>query len=371
MAQKDYYEILGVSEKASDDEIKKAYRRLAKKYHPDSNPNNKMAEEKFKEVAEAHEVLSNPQKRKQYDQLRHMGQRGFTGFEGSKGFEDIFAGRRGKGRTFSFEDLGGFGDFGDLFSNIFDMGETTRRKRWGPQKGRDLYAEVEIPFDIAISGGKTAIELKKEEACPVCGGTGAKPGTSLSTCPECGGSGMVSFAQGAFAVSRPCPRCLGRGKIISIPCPQCGGRGQSFARKRILVNIPAGINDGTQLRLRGQGQPGTAGGPSGDLIVKVNVGKHRFFERRGKDVYCKIPLNIAQATLGSKIRVRTIEGKVNLRIPPGTQSGTKFRLRGRGVEMNGSRGDQYVEVFVEIPQNMSEKQKRLMEELAKESGLKH
>ena len=365
MAQKDYYEILGVSEKAGDEEIKKAYRRLAKKYHPDANPNNKMAEEKFKEISEAHDVLSNPEKRKQYDQLRQMGQRGFTGFE------DVFTGRRGKGRTFSFEDLGGFGDLGDMFSSFFDLGETTRRKRWGPQKGADLYAEVEIPFDQAISGGKTAIELKKEETCSVCGGTGAKPGTSLSTCPECGGSGMVSFAQGAFAVSRPCPRCLGRGKIISTPCPQCGGKGQTFATKRILINVPAGINDGTQLRLRGQGQPGSGGGSAGDLIVKVNMEKHRFFERRGQDVYCKITINIAQAILGSKIRVRTIDGKVDLKIPPGTQSGTKFRLRGKGVEVNGSRGDQYVEVFVEIPKKMSEKEKKLMEDFAKESGLKH
>ena len=368
MAQKDYYEILGIGENATGDEIKKAYRRLAKKYHPDANPNNKMAEEKFKEVSEAHEVLSNPQKRQQYDQLRQMRQRGFTGFEGS---EDIFSGRRGKGRSFSFEDLGGFGDMGDLFSKIFDMGETTRRQRWGPQKGTDLYAEVEIPFDLAISGGKTTIELRKEEACPLCRGTGAQPGTSLSTCPECGGTGMVSFAQGGFAVSRPCPRCLGRGRIISTPCSQCGGRGQVFGKRRISISIPAGINDGAQLRLRGQGQPGTAGGSAGDLMVKVNVGRHRFFERRGKDVYCTIPINLAQATLGSKIRVRSIDGRVDLKIPLGTQSGTKFRLRGKGVEVNGSRGDQYVEVVVDIPRKLSEKQKKLMEEFAKESGLKH
>jgi molecular chaperone DnaJ len=371
MAQKDYYEILGLSENASDQEIKKAYRRLAKKYHPDANPNNKMAEQRFKEVSEAHDVLSNPQKRKQYDQLRKMGQGGFTGFEGFKGYEDVFSRRGAKGRTFTFEDLGGFGDLGDLFSNYFDMGEASRRKRWGPQKGADLYAEVEIPFDLAISGGKTPIELKKEEACPTCGGTGAKPGTTMSTCPECGGSGMVSFAQGGFAVSRPCPRCLGRGKIISTPCPQCGGRGQILHTKRILINIPAGINDGAQLRLRGQGQPGVAGGPAGDLIVKVKVGRHRFFQRRGKDIFCRVPINLAQASLGSKIRVRTLDGKVDLKIPPGTQSGTKFRLKGRGVEADGSKGDQYVEVLVEIPRNLSEKQKKLMEEFAKEGGLRH
>jgi molecular chaperone DnaJ len=371
MAQKDYYEILGISENASDQEIKKAYRRLAKKYHPDANPNNKMAEQKFKEISEAHDVLSNPQKRKQYDQLRKMGRGGFTGFEGAKGYEDIFSRRGGKGRSFTFEDLGGFGDLGDLFSNFFDMGETTRRKRWGPQKGADLYAEVEIPFDLSIFGGKTPIELKKEETCPTCGGTGAKPGTTMSTCPECGGSGMVSFAQGGFAVNRPCPRCLGRGKIISTPCPRCGGRGQTLTSKRILVNIPAGINDGAQLRLRGQGQPGVSGGPAGDLIVKVNIGRHRFFERRGKDIFCRVPINLAQAALGSKIRVRTLDGKVDLKIPPGTQSNTKFRLKGKGVEADGIKGDQYVEVLVEVPRSMNEKQKKLMEKFAKEGGLRH
>ena len=374
MAQKDYYEILGVSENAGDQEIKKAYRRLAKKYHPDSNPNNKMAEERFKEISEAHDVLSNPQKRQQYDQLRRMGQSGFTGFEGpegARGFEDLFRGRGGQGRSFRFEDLGSLGDLGDLFSNVFDMGETTRRRRWGPQKGADLYAEVEIPFDLAISGGKTPIQLKKEDACSACGGTGAQPGTSTSTCPQCGGSGMVSFSQGGFAVSRPCPRCLGRGKIITQPCSACGGRGQTLASKKILINVPSGIGDGAQLRLRGQGQPGIAGGPSGDLIVKISVGRHRFFERKGKDVYCKVPINIAQAMLGTKIRVRTIDGKVNLKIPPGTQSGTKFRLSGRGIQANGSKGDQYVEVVVEIPKDLTQEQKRLMEEFAKQGGLKH
>jgi molecular chaperone DnaJ len=371
MAQKDYYQILGVSEKASDDEIKKAYRRLAKKYHPDRNPNNKMAEEKFKEVSGAHDVLANPQKRKQYDQLRRMGSAGFTGSQGFQGFQDVFSGRRGKKTGFSFEDLGGFGDLGDLFSSIFDMGETSRRQRWGPQRGTDLYTEVEVPFDLAVSGGKVPIELRKEEACPACAGTGAKPGTTPTTCPECKGSGMVSFSQGGFAVSRPCPRCLGRGTIISAPCPRCGGRGQSSARRRLSVNIPSGIGDGAQLRLKGQGHPGSAGGPAGDLILRVRVEPHRFFERRGKDVYCRVPINIAQATLGTKIRVRTLDGKVDLKIPPGTQSGTKFRLKGKGMEVNGSRGNQYVEVSIEIPKKMSEKEKKILEEFAKESGMKH
>jgi molecular chaperone DnaJ len=368
MAQKDYYEILGVSENATPDQIKKAYRKLAKRYHPDANPGNKAAEEKFKEVSEAHEVLANPEKKRQYDQLRQMGKRGFAGGEG---FEDLFQGRTGRGRTFTFEDLGGMGDLGDLFSSFFDFGERTRQQRWGPQKGADTYAEIEIPFDQAISGGKTLVEIQREESCKVCGGSGAKPGTKLSTCPDCGGTGMLSFSQGAFAVQRPCPRCYGRGKIITEPCPQCGGKGQTLGRKKISINIPAGIHDGAKLRLRGQGQPGIAGGQPGDLIVKVNIGEHRFFERKGSDICCKVPINVAQAILGSKIRVRTIDGKVDLKIPPGTQSGTKFRLRGRGVKINGARGDQYVEVIVEVPKKINDKQKKLMEEFAKETGLKY
>jgi molecular chaperone DnaJ len=368
MAQKDYYEILGVSENSTPEQIKKAYRKLAKKYHPDANPGNKAAEEKFKEVSEAHDALANPEKKRQYDQLRQMGKRGFAG---AGGFEDLFRGRAGRGRTFTFDDLGGPGDLGDLFSSFFDLGERTRQQRWGPQKGADMYAEIEIPFDQAISGGKTIIEIKKEETCPVCGGSGAKPGTKLSTCPECGGTGMLSFSQGAFAVNRPCPRCYGRGKIITAPCAQCGGRGQTLGRKKISINIPAGINDGAKLRLAGQGQPGTAGGPPGNLIVKINIGEHRFFERKGSDIFCKVPINVAQAILGSKIRVKTIDGKVDLKIPAGTQSGTKFRLRGRGAKVSGSRGDQYVEVVVEVPKKISAKQKKLMEEFAKQTGLNY
>ncbi len=369
MAQKDYYEILGVSDKATDLELKKAYRRLAKKYHPDANPNNKMAEEKFKEISSAYDVLSDPEKRKQYDQLKQMGQRGFTG--GAEGFEDIFSRRGGKGQTFSYEDLGGFGNLSDLFSSFFDMGETTRRQRWGTQKGGDMYAEVEIPFDLSVSGGNTTLEFRKEETCPVCGGTGSKPGSRQSTCPDCGGTGIISFSQGGYAVSRPCPRCMGRGKIITTPCPQCGGRGQILAGKKLQIKITPGISDGTQLRLRRQGQPGTGGGLPGDLIVKVNVAEHQFFERKGKDIYCRVPINIAQAILGSKIRVRTINGKVDLKIPPGTQSGTKLRLKGKGMEENYARGDQYVEVVVEVPEKINEKQKKLLEEFAKEAGLRY
>ncbi len=367
MPQKDYYKILGVSESASADEIKKIYRRQAKKYHPDANPGNKAAEEKFKEISEANEVLSNPQKRKQYDDLRKFGAGGHSGYEG---FDfDRFG--KGTGRTFSFEDLGDLGGFSDLFSSFFDRGERTRQKRWSAQKGQDLYAEIEIPFDLAISGGKHTFEIRKEDACPVCHGSGAQPGSKVSTCPQCGGTGTVSFSQGAFAIQRPCPRCFGKGKIVSQPCSTCGGTGEILGSKRITIKIPQGVENGTNLRLRGQGQPGISGGLAGDLIVRINISAHRFFERKGADIFCKVPINIAQAMLGSKIRVRTIDGKVDLKIPPGTQSGTRFRLKGRGVKMNGIRGDQYVEVQVEIPKRMSEKQKKILEELAKDIGLRY
>jgi molecular chaperone DnaJ len=367
MAQKDYYNILGVSENASTDEIKKAYRRLAKKYHPDANPGNKAAEERFKEISEANEVLGNPQKRKEYDQLRKFGGGGPHGFEGFD-FEGF---RRGTGRKFSFEDLGGLGGFSDLFSSFFDRGERARQRSWSAQKGQNLYAEIEIPFDLAISGGKYTFGIKKEDTCPVCHGSGAQPGSKITTCPECGGTGMVSFSQGAFAIQRPCPRCFGKGKIVSQPCSTCSGSGEVLGSKRIAIKIPQGVEDGTNLRLRGQGQPGISGGPPGDLIVRINVSAHRFFERKGADIFCKVPINIAQTILGSKIRVRTIDGKVDLKIPPGTQSGTKFRLKGRGVKMNGIKGDQYVEVHVEIPKNMTSKQKKMMEELAKDIGLNY
>ena len=367
MAQKDYYEVLGVAKDASPEAIKKAYRRLAKKYHPDANAGDKGAENKFKEISQAHEVLSDSQKRKQYDQMREMGARGSGGFN----FEDAFRGRGGKARTFSSEDLGGFGDFGDIFSSIFDLGGRTRQERWGPQKGEDLYAEIEIPFDQSISGGRTVVNLKKEESCQSCRGSGAKPGSKIQTCPECRGSGMVSFSQGGFAIQRPCPRCYGRGTMISELCPTCGGNGQIAVDRKIAINIPAGIEDGTKLKLKGQGNPGISGGLAGDLIVTIKIGGHRFFTRKGNDIYCQIPINIAQAVLGSKVRVKTIDEKVDLTIPAGTQSGTKFRLKGKGVRNGGKAGDQYVEVKVDVPKNLSAEDKRLMEQFAKKTGMKY
>jgi molecular chaperone DnaJ len=380
MAQKDYYQILGVAENASPQEIKKAYRRLAKKLHPDTNPDDPQAGEKFKEVNEANEVLSDPKKRKQYDDLRHFAQAGYGrgGFQQGFDFEDIMSqfGRRGAtapgGHTFTTEDLGGLGDLGDIFSHIFDRGGRFRQQRYGPQKGQDLYAEVEVPFDVAAKGGSSVISVTKEDACDRCAGTGAEPGSKVEPCPQCGGSGMISVSQGAFAVSRPCPRCYGRGEIVSEPCAKCGGSGQVTARKRLSVKIPQGIPDGGKIRLRGQGQPGSSGGPPGDLIIKVKVAPHRFFRRQGADIYCDVDINLAQAVLGSKLRIRTLDGRrALLKIPPGTQPGTTFRLKGLGVDTDTRRGDQLVTVKVKLPNDLSDHDRKLFEQLAGSLNLKH
>lgn len=382
MAQKDYYKILGVDEKASPDEIKKAYRKLAKKFHPDTNPDDAQAAERFKEANEAHEVLSDPRKRKQYDDLRHFAHAGYgpggfqQGFRQGVDINDILSQfrRKGGGRagTSGQEDLGGFGGLGDIFSSIFDRGQRFRQERYGPRGGQDLHAEVEVPFDVAAKGGSTVITVSREDACDRCGGRGAEPGSKVEKCPQCGGSGMVSVSQGAFAVSRPCPGCFGRGEIVAEPCTKCGGTGQAPARKRLSVKIPPGIGDGQNIRLRGQGQPGSSGGPPGDLIIRVTVTPHRFFKRKGANIHCDIDINLAQAVLGSKVRVRTLNDKhAMLKIPPGTQPGTTFRLKGLGVKTDSRVGDQLVTVNVEIPVKLASEDKKLFERLAESLGLKH
>ena len=391
MAQKDYYQTLGVGESASADEIKKAYRRLAKKYHPDSNPGDPKSADRFKEINEANEVLSDPRKRKQYDDMRHFASAGYGGGAGGtyQGFDinDLLgqfargAGRGGqgaqggqggqRGQTFTFDDLGG-GGFGDIFSSIFDRGGRFRQERYGPQQGEDLYAEVEVPFDLAVKGGKTMISVTKSSACDRCSGTGAEPGSKVTACPQCGGSGMIPVSQGGFAVSRPCPRCYGRGEIVSQPCARCAGSGQVSGLKRLSITIPKGLDDGGKIRLRGQGQPGTSGGPPGDLIIQVKVAGDRFFTRRGANVYCDVRINLAQAVLGTKIRVRTLgDKKALLKIPPGTQPGTTLRLKGLGAEVGGKVGDQMVTVNVEIPRNLDAESRKLVERLAESLDLKH
>jgi molecular chaperone DnaJ len=398
MAQKDYYQLLGVAEAATTDEIKKAYRKLAKKYHPDSNPDNARAADKFKEINEAHEVLSDPAKRKQYDDMRRFASAGYGGGGAYQGFDinDLLGqfaraggrggaggagggggagGRRGGAaadQAFTFEDVGGLGDFGSIFSNIFDRGGRYRQERYGPQQGEDLYAEVEVPFDLAVRGGKTVVTISKNDTCDRCRGTGAEPGSKVAKCPQCGGGGMISVSQGGFAVSRPCPRCYGRGEIVAEPCVRCGGVGQVQAVKRLSVTVPKGIDDGGKIRLRGQGQPGASGGPPGDLIITVNVAGDRFFTRRGANIYCDVRINLAQAVLGSKIRVRTMgDKKALLKIPPGTQPGTTFRLKGLGAEAGGKTGDQMVTVNLEIPTHLDAESRRLFEQMAGRLDLKH
>ncbi len=368
MAHKDYYKTLGVTEKASLNEIKNAYRRLAKRYHPDANPDDKAAEERFKEVSAAYEVLSDPKKRQQYDQLRQFGPGAFQGFDANRGFQG-WDFKQAPGGSFSFRDLGGLGGFGDLFGDLFDLGSRTRQARYGPRKGEDLHFEIKVPFDMAISGGKTIINVPREEVCPVCSGSGATPGSPTSVCQDCGGQGFISMAQGGFAINRPCPRCYGRGTIISQPCQNCNGVGQIKSSRKISVHVPAGITAGDKIRLRGQGLPGTGGGPPGDTILTVRVGEHAFFRRRGRDILCRVPISVVQAILGDRIRVKTIDGKVQLKIPPGTQPGTILRLQGKGVSVDGKRGDQLVTVDVSVPKRISEKQKRLLEEFAHEADL--
>lgn len=373
---KDYYQVLGVPETATPEEIKKAYRRLAKQYHPDANPDNPQAAERFKEIGEAYAVLSDATKRKQYDQVRKNPFAGFAGMGQRAGG----AGARGpawqqQGGSFSFEDLGDMGGLGDIFSSIFDLGKRRRgrsERAAGAERGRDVEYVVEIPFATAARGGKLPITVPVTEECATCGGTGSAPGTKPQTCPECKGSGTISFGQGGFAVSRPCPACLGRGTVPSQPCPTCGGQGQVREQRQIVVTVPAGVDNGSRLRLSGQGERGPGGGPPGDLLLTFRVKPDSFFRREGLDLYSTVPINVAQATLGSKIRVRSVDGKkVALKIPPGTQSGTRFRIPGQGVEKADRRGDQYVQVKIVVPPKLSEGQEDLMRQFAEMTNLKY
>ncbi|MFO8173070.1 MAG: J domain-containing protein [Longimicrobiales bacterium] len=377
-ATKDFYEILGVKEKASPEEIKKAYRKLAKRYHPDANPDDPAVAERFKEIGEAYSVLSNPEKRKQYDQMKRLGAFGFDRGGGRGPYARPgpgygTTGGPGQG-TFSFEDLSGFGSgLSDLFSTIFERG---RREpgapRRGPSQGRNVEYLVEVSFETAVRGGRVTIDVPITEECASCGGSGAAPGAGSKTCPECRGSGTVSFGQGGFAVKRPCPACMGRGIIPERPCPSCDGTGTVRQNRKIQVTVPKGAEDGSRVRLSGQGERGRSGGKPGDLIITFKVKPHRFFRRSGLDLEVTVPINIAQATLGSKIRVRTVDGKkVMLRIPPGTQSGTRFRIRGQGVQRDGRVGDLFVEVKLEVPETLSGEGKRLMEALAEDAELRY
>ena len=356
--QRDYYQVLGVPETATTDEIKKAFRKLAKLHHPDRNPNNPQAADRFKEINEAHDVLSDAAKRKKYDQLRRYGAFAGGGGGGRRGPGD---GDSGGGTDFDISDLGSFGGLGDIFSSIFG-----RRGAKEPE-AEEIETTVAIPFRVAALGGKVPITLTMSEVCPTCAGKGAAPGATISTCPECKGRGTISFGQGGFAVNRPCPVCRGKGTVPSQRCGTCQGSGEVRVEKHINVTIQPGTEDGLRIRLKNQGAKGR-----GDVIVQIQVEADHFFRREGVDVICVVPITLAQAMLGSRIKVKTLDGKkVVLKLPPGTQHGQKFRIPGQGIEKNGRRGDQYVEVHVEIPERLTEEQQDAFKAFAEKAGLKY
>lgn len=357
MSKRDYYKILGVTENATTEKIKKAYRKLAKEYHPDAHPGDKNAEERFKEISEAYGVLSDTKKRQQYDQMRKFG---FAGTGPGGGFDihgfdlsDISGGftRSGHRRTrqpggFFEEDFFGFGGVGDLFSQFFARENGFRQRGYGPEKGQNIRAKLEIPFETAAVGGQTVISINKEETCSLCSGSGAKGG-KIEVCPECHGNGTITMTQGAFSVSRPCPRCLGKGQIIKERCQLCSGTGKVIQNRKIAINIPPAIENGKNLRLTGQGNPGINGGPAGDLVITIQIGKHHFFKRKALDVYCEVPIEKNMAQKGSKVRVKTIYGeKVELKVPPNTDNGKSFRLKGMGIKSKNAEGDQFVRIKV-------------------------
>ncbi|MEQ2442701.1 molecular chaperone DnaJ [Pseudoflavonifractor intestinihominis] len=355
--KRDYYEVLGVSKSASDDEIKKAYRKLAKQYHPDLNPGDKTAEAKFKEVNEAYEVLSDKDKRAKYDQFGHAGVDPNFG-----------AGAGGPFGGFSGADFGDI-DLGDIFGSFFGGGfggGSSSSRRNGPMKGDTLRAGVTITFEEAAFGCEKEIILNREESCDTCHGTGCEPGTTAEICPNCRGTGTVRIQRGGgaftFATTTTCPKCGGTGKIIHQPCKTCNGSGSVRKQRKITVKIPAGIDNGQAVSLRGQGGAGRNGGPAGDLIISVTVRPHAFFKRDGTSVYMEQPVSFLQATLGAELEIPTIDGKVKWTLPEGTQPGTTFRLRGKGIpSINGrGRGDQFVTVQVQVPRNLSREQKEAL-----------
>jgi molecular chaperone DnaJ len=383
MAQsKDFYNVLGVSSTASQDEIKKAYRKLAKKNHPDANASDAKAAERFKEISEANNVLSDPAKRKQYDEMRRYGAfdgaaAGFGGGRSRAGGAGGFGGGRSRAgeQTINFQDfdIGGLGGLGDLFSSMFGGGEAREASRpRGPERGDTVEASLDIPFRTAARGGKVPIELEVREECPTCHGTGAAPGAQLKICPECNGRGVISFGQGGFAVNRTCPVCLGKGQVPTEVCPTCHGTGEVRVKRKVVINVPPGVDTGSKIRLKGQGGKGTANGPPGDLVITFNVQPDKFYSRDGLDVIAKVPLNIAQATLGTKISVKTLDGKkVAIKIPPGTPSGKRFRVRGQGIQKGDKKGDLIVEVSIAVPEKLSEEQERMMKDFADSGGMKY
>jgi molecular chaperone DnaJ len=354
----DYYKTLGVDKKATAEEIKKSYRKLARQYHPDRNPGDKQAEARFKEISQAHDVLGDPEKRKQYD-------------SGS----GAFASGAGPGGGF-----GGFGNFdfdassmGDILSNLFGGSTSGRRVRTKPrsEKGNDLEAQVSISFDQAVSGAQVPLQIPMHETCPTCHGTGAKPGTAPSVCPRCEGRGIETQGQGMFSISQPCSRCGGTGTVIEDPCPTCAGAGAVRTIKRLRVNIPAGVRDGSRIRLAGKGEPGRNGGPPGDLYLITHVDASPLFKRKGDNLEVEVPLSIPEALRGAEVQVPTLSGTKTLRVRPGTAHGTVQRLRGEGppkLSNTSDRGDIHYRFVIDVPQKLSKEQEQAVEELSKTMG---
>jgi molecular chaperone DnaJ len=351
VSKRDYYEVLGVERESTEQQIKSAYRKLALKHHPDRNPGNNEAEDRFKEAAEAYAVLADREKRSLYDRFGHAGVSGSS----SGGIDPTI-----------------FADFGDIFAGLgdaFGFGDIfgARRRRGGPQRGSDLRYDLEISFDESAKGAETTIQIPREESCETCKGSGAAPGTSAETCSQCKGSGQLRYQQGFLTVARPCPNCRGTGKTIAKPCQICRGAGRVGRDRKLTVKIPPGIATGQRLRLSGEGEHGTAGGPPGDLYVVVHVQDHHFFQRDGDDLYCELPIGFPTLALGGPVKVPTLNGREELQIPAGTQSGERFRLRGKGMPNVSGRGhgDLYVVAGVAIPTKLTKEQKHLLEELSK------
>ena len=376
---KDFYAVLGVPSTATQDEVKKAYRKLAKKNHPDANANDPKAAERFKEISEANNVLGDVEKRKQYDEMRRLGAfsnfgSGFGSSASRGGYSQRPSSSAGANPNANFQDfdIGGLGGLGDLFGSIFGGQSKSQSRPSGPQRGQNIETSLEIPFRTAARGGKVPVELEVNEECGTCHGTGGAPGATMKICPECSGRGVVSFGQGGFAVNRPCPVCLGRGQVPSQPCPTCNGAGEVRTRKKVLITVPPGVDTGSKIRLKGQGGKGSANGPPGDLLITFTVMADKFYRREGLDVIATIPINIAQATLGSKVSVTTLDGKkVLIKIPQGTASGKRFRVRGQGMHKGAQIGDLIVEVKIEAPEKLSEEQQRMMKEFAAAGGMKY
>jgi molecular chaperone DnaJ len=354
MTRRDYYEVLGVDRGAQEEEIKRAYRRLAMKCHPDRNPGDKEAEDSFKEASEAYEVLRDPEKRQIYDRFGHEGLQG-TGFTGFRGFDDIFS------------------TFGDIFEDFFGLGtrrRESRRGRGGGRAGADLRYNLTLTLEEAALGRDVEIPVERNARCSTCGGSGAKPGTTPTVCPMCHGRGQVTRAQGFFTISTTCGQCYGQGQIIAHACEACQGSGRTRVQGKVTVKIPPGVDNGSRLRLRGEGDPGEGGGPSGDLYVVIFVEPHSFFERHGDDILCQVPISFTQAALGAKVEVPTLEGEETIQIPRGAQSGTLFRLSGAGMpRLRGpGRGDQVIQVVVKTPTHLTKRQEEILRELAETSG---